>query len=196
MTNTDKRPTQLKNTLAKLMDNRIVLSLACLLVGGVMAYLSWDLYEEITAKEALNHEVKLHKHLQFFYHIFGKWGVVSITGLTALFLWGVAIYCLFVGDISDKPVDIEEVTTESAVWKKIIFLWMGPPLLAWGLYVIKAIVAGNLSLNYAMYLVLGAALGAIVGIAGGKADEKYSLAVLVCVTSYIGTTIVWAVYFS
>lgn len=196
MRNTDRGLSKLKNKLDKLSDNRIVLSLACLLVGGISAYLSWDLYNEITAKEALNHEVELHSKLQFFYHIFGKWGVVSITGLTALFLWGVALYLLFVGDISDKPVDIEEVTRESAIGKKVIFLWIGPPLLAWSFYVIKAIREGNISVNYALYLALGAALGAIVGIVGGKADENNSLAVLICATSCCGTTIVWAVYFS
>lgn len=184
------------STLDKLLDTRIILSLFCLLVGGTMAYLSWDLYNEITAKETLNHEVKLHKKLQFFYHFFGKWGVISITGLAAFFLWGAALYCLFVGKISDKPVDIEEATNENAFWKKVVFLWISPTLLAWSFYVIKAIREGNISVIYALYLALGAVLGAIAGIVGGKADENTSLALLICVSSYVGTSIVWAIYTS
>lgn len=75
-------------------------------------------------------------------------------------------------------------------------MWIGPPLFAWGLYMIKAILDDNLSYTYTMYLALGAALGAIVGIIGGEADEKHSLGLLICVTSYMGTTLVWAVHFS
>lgn len=197
MKNVDENLSKLKTKWDELLENRFFLTVFSFILGGVMSYLSWDLYNEITAKETLNQEVTISSDkLQFFYYMFGKWGVVFITSLLAIFSFGVALYTTFGGTFSDKPVDIEEVTRESTFWKKVIYLWIGPPLLAWSLFIIKAIIEGNLSVNYALYLALGAALGALIGIVGGERDENNPLVAIVVATSFLGTIAVNSFYFN